>query len=67
MTLGKVADDMDAERARELVLDQIRRTDLTADTPACARAESSLRSIPRCAVRNCCACVGPRLTGKPGR
>jgi len=34
VTVGKVADGMDAKRARERVLDQIRRTDLTTDTPA---------------------------------
>jgi integrase len=34
VTLGKLADGMDAKRARELVLEQIRRTDLTTDTQA---------------------------------
>jgi hypothetical protein len=34
VTLGKVADGMDAERARERVLEEIRRIDLSTDTPA---------------------------------
>ncbi|CAE6858901.1 hypothetical protein R75461_07877 [Paraburkholderia nemoris] len=34
VTLGKVAHGMDAKRARELVLEQIRRTDLSTDTQA---------------------------------
>ncbi len=34
VTLGKVADGVDAKRARELVLEQIKRTDLSTDTQA---------------------------------
>lgn len=34
ITIGKVSEGMDAKRARQTVLEQIRRTDLRSDTPA---------------------------------